>query len=433
MWSKFWTEDLWNFRLSEVKGYRKLFYTLLRIGALSVKGFIQDQCSLRASSLTYYTMVSIVPLLALAFAIARGFGFQTILRDELLKQFQQQEAVITEMIVYADRVLQQTSGGVLALVGIGVLLYSCISILRSMEATVNQIWEVTNMRSIRLIVGEYMALLVIAPVLFVLADTSVVFVENYLESAFHRLPWGDFLITLLHFGVTLIPYILFWGLFSFLYYFLPNTKVAPLSAMVGGIISGSSYIIAQWGYFYFQVGVSSYGAIYGSLAALPLFLLWVQLSWYIFLFGAEISHAHQSLERHEFAPRFAGMSYKFKQILSLWILDVAARRFRESYRPITFHTVVRECKIPMSIAIPLLEELSRCGLLREVQSEETAYMLGKPLESLRISDAIEALEGNGSNDLPFVKSKELARFEHALHAFAALVEKSPKNFLLGQM
>ncbi len=184
MWDRllsFWGSDLWNFRLDELSGLRKHGYKALRVIALSISGFQKDCCTLRASSLTYYTLMSIVPILALAFSIARGFNLHEVLRQELLERFQENKAALTEMIVYADRIVNETRGGLLAGIGVVVLIWSAISLIGSMEAALNHIWEVEKMRSWRRIIGEYLALLLIAPILFVVSNSAGVFVATYLE------------------------------------------------------------------------------------------------------------------------------------------------------------------------------------------------------------------------------------------------------------
>lgn len=429
----FLNSDLWNFRLDEVVGWKKHWYKALRIISLSVSGFQKDCCTLRASSLTYYTLMSIVPILALAFSIARGFNFHENLKAELLIKFQENKQALSEIIIYADRLVNETRGGLLAGIGIAVLIWSAISLIGSMEAALNHIWEVEKMRSWRRIVGEYLALLLIAPILFVVSSSTAVIVENYLEDLFKLLPLSSFFIALLHFTAKLITYAFFSFFFTFLYYFLPNTKVNASSAFLGGSLAGVCYMIAQWGYFYFQIGASRFGAIYGSLAALPLFLVWVQVSWFIFLFGAEVCCSYQTLDHHEFGSTLKKASPKFKKMLCLWILQAAVDRFQETFKPMPLNLIIKKCRIPAAIALPLLEDLVECGLLTQIKTDEICYLPGRPLENLRIFDAIEALESKGISDMPFIHSKELAQFEKALRSFAELIEKSHENQLISSL
>jgi membrane protein len=227
--------------------------------------------------------------------------------------------------------------------------------------------------------------------------------------------------------------VFFWIFFGFLYYFLPNTKVKVFSALFGGIVSGTLYLLAQFAYIYFQVGVSSYSAVYGSFAALPLFLIWVQISWFIFLYGAEVSYAYQSLPLHEFESTLNKASPKFKKMLQLWMLQIVICHFQEKFQPISLFLLLKQCKIPIGTATPLLNELVACNLLTLAKSDELLYMPGRPTEHLRICDALEAIETHGISDMPFLHSKDLAQFEKALHRFAELIEKSSENQILGEL
>jgi membrane protein len=239
MWAKlilFWDAELWNFRLDEIRGWRKRWYQSLRILSLSLSGFYRDNCTLRASSLTYYSIMSIVPVLALAFSIARGFDLQEPLKVQLLDNFHDHKDALTEIILFANRLIEETKGGVLAGIGIAVLLWSGISLIGSMEAAMNHIWNVDQMRSWRRILSEYLALLLIAPILFVVASSTVVLIASYLEHLFKLVPGASFFLSFFHFSIQLVPYVLFWLFFTFLYYFLPNTKVKMTSALLGGVI-----------------------------------------------------------------------------------------------------------------------------------------------------------------------------------------------------
>ena len=434
MWKKlvlFWSSDLWNFRLDELTGWKRLWYKTLRLISLSVSGFCKDDCSIRASSLTYYTLMSIVPILALSFSIAKAFNLHEPLKEELLVKFHENKEAITEMIFFADRLVNETRGGLLAGIGIIVLIWSALSLIESMESAVNHIWDMNKMRSWRRLISEYISLLLVAPILFIFSSTTVVIVATHIEHLFQNLPLGNFLISFLHIFATLIPYASFSLFFSFLYYVLPNVKVKFYSAFIGGVVAGIFYLLAQWGYIYFQIGVSHYGAVYGSLAALPLFLIWVQVSWFIFLFGAEVSCSYQSLDAHEFGASLEKASPRFKKILSLWLLQFIMNHFQETLQPTSLFSIRQQCRIPLSIATPLLQELVFCNLL--IKAKDSTYLPSRPLENLRISDALEAIESKGESDMPFIHSKELIHFERALRSFAELIKKSPENQLLSAL
>jgi len=423
-WIRFWTEDLWNFRLSELRGWKRRWIRSLRIGSMSVQGFFTDECMTKASSLTYYALMSIVPIIALFFAIARGFGYQEHLRAQLYKQFIEHQAAFSEIVNFADRLIAQTSGGILAAIGIAILLWTVLSMISSMEEYLNAIWHIRKMRSWRRLISEYFGFLLIAPIFFVISSSIAVFIQGYLELIASA--W------IIQFFINLVPFALFWFFFSFLYYFLPNTKVRIGAAFVGGIVAGTLYVALQWAYIYFQLTVSRrYGAIYGSFAALPLFLIWLQISWYIFLYGAEVSYAYQYLETQEFAPALEKASPCFRKSVSLWILQFIVRRFVKSHSLTTLRQILAQCHIPMNLTVTCIKDLLDAGLL--IEGKADSYLPGRPAESLRISDALQALEMRGSSDFPFIHSHELEKFEEALRSFAEMIEGAPGNQLIHKL
>ncbi len=421
----YFRDGLWNFPLSQERGLRRFGLKWLRIGYLAGRGFVQDKCSLGASSLTYYTLMSIVPLIAMAFAIARGFGYDEMLRAELLQRFQDQNAALVEIFKYADTFLEQARGGVIAGIGVVILFLTVALLLSNLEGILNHVWGVKKLRSWRRILSDYFALMLIGPVFFVFASSTSVFIVDFLEIGIRTLPISLWAMSWLLFLVNVVPYCLFWILFTFIYLFMPNTKVHFRSAGLAGLFAGCLYLVVQWGYIYFQIGVSRYGAIYGSMAALPLFLVWIQLSWFLFLFGAEISYAHQTLDEHEFEGRAERASYHFKRLVSLWIVHVALKKGF-----LTREVLMKRYQIPAALAKPILQELVDVEILHEARG---GYVPAHRALDMKISDVIEALESRGEAHFPFIESKSLAPFEKALEHFRKQIESSPENMRLSHV
>lgn len=421
---KFFLSDLWNFRLSEKKGIRYFGFKWLRVIYLSVRGFCQDKCTLHASSLTYYTLMSLVPILAMSFAVARGFGYQEHLRRELMSRFRDQQLILTELFSFTEKMLEQVRGGIIAGIGFLLLFWSVTQLLSSMEGALNQIWGVKKLRSWRRIAIDYLALMLIGPFLFVLSSSFTVFLVDQLERAIRLLPLEGWSMSLSLFLIHLIPYCLFWLLFTFIYLFMPNTRVKTSAAWMGGLIAGTLYVIVQWGYIHFQIGVSRYGAIYGSFAALPLFLIWLQLSWFLLLLGAEISYALQSLQKYEFETQISKASHSFKRLVSLWIVHLVVKNFLSRISWINRTLLMQQYQIPALLVGPVLDDLIAARILIETNE---GIIPARPAEQICISDVIEALDHLGADDFPFLDSKSLAPFESALDQFRVLIESSPAN------
>ncbi len=435
-WEKikhYFQHGLWDFSLYEKKGWSLFYYKTMRITSLAIRGFIQDKCSLRASALTYYTMISFVPILAMAFAVASGFGLKEYLKTQLLENFPENQAIFLSLFSFSDRLLEQTQGEILAGVGILLLIWSVTQLLSNMESALNHIWGVRKLRSWRRLFSDYFAFMLIGPLFYLFANALAVLIAHYIQVGILDVSKGSFFTTAILYAVTLIPYAMFWVLFSFIYLFLPNTKVQTRSAFIGGIVAGTLYLILQWAYIHFQVGVTRYGAIYGSLAALPLFLVWIQMSWFLLLFGAQISFAHQTHEQREYEPAVEQMSYSFRLLLALWIVQICIERFTSRQSPLSVELLMRKYQIPYSIATLLIHQLIDANIFIEVKENNDltqGYLPKRDINQLRISDVIDALQNTGSRELPPLTSKAFEQLEGALQSFRQKMEQSEQNRFL---
>jgi membrane protein len=235
-----------------------------------------------------------------------------------------------------------------------------------------------------------------------------------------------------------------WALFTFLYIFMPNVRVRIASAALGGVIAGTFYQLFQAAYIYFQVGVSNYNAIYGSFAALPLFLTWLQASWMIVLLGAEISHAHQHVEWFEFEPEVRGLNRATRNLVALWVMQQVARRFSEGERRCTVEDLAGSGMIPLLLVRQTLDELEESGLVTEVAPREATreggvgpggvcYQPALPVSDLTIKQVLDRLEvrGNGFEWCPGSRpAAELESLSQALSGLRRCVEDSPANLRL---
>ena len=324
---QFVTTDIWRIRLRDIPRSKSFFLRQLRIIVLAVRGFDEDRCQLRASALTYYSLLSMVPVVAILVGIAKGFGFQEVLEKELLDNFSAHQAVLVQVMDFAKSLLETTKGGLIAGIGLAVLFWTVIKVLGSIERSFNTVWGVKKSRPWGRKFTDYISVLLIAPILFFLASSLMVFITSQVTFITAKFALLGFFSSLIFFLLKLLPYCIVWILFTFIYIFMPNTKVRFSSGLVGGIVAGSIYQLVQLGYISFQVGVARYNAIYGSFAALPLFLVWLQLSWLVVLFGAEICFSHQNVDTYEFEPDCLQVSVSFKKLLSLRIVHLLVKNF----------------------------------------------------------------------------------------------------------
>jgi membrane protein len=412
MWkrlAKALSEDLWNFPLQEEKGIRKGLFTFLRIVVASFRGFFRDHCPLHASSLTYYTILSLVPVIAMSLAVSRGFGYGSHLQEQLLARFPEQSTIWNQVFAFADKLLQETTGGFFTGVGLLLLFWSVLSLLTSMESSFNQIWGVYKLRSWRRLFADYFSFLLIAPLVFILASSF----ELYLE-----IKVSEHLPLLLSF-VKLLSLSLFWLLFGFIYWFLPNTEVRVGPALISGIVAGTLYVIVQLAYIAFQVGVARYGAIYGSFAAVPLFLLWVQVSWYLLLFGSELSHSIQCLSEFEYAHRTDELTMGVRLTAALYLLHLITL----ASQPLARSIFVARYLIPGRLLDELLTDLIKASLIYELSD---GTYLPKNREIL-LSEALLVLTEGATSDLPFSRAKSFQTLIFHLTSFKEKLIAFPQN------
>ena len=292
-WIEYLQKDIWRVDMATLPLWKGLWVRFLRIIILISHGFSKKQIQQGASSLTYYTLLAIVPIIALLVGIARGFELEKSLKEWLLQQFAEQKDVITRIFEFADAALETAHQGILAGVGVVVLLWAGIKIFLYMEHVINGIWEVKKGRSLAKRFTDYLSMLILFPLIIFLASGLTVYLSATLTALFSGTELETIASIVLWF-LNLIPIFLICLLFTFLYIFMPNTRVRFFPALWAGILTGLFYQLIQWLYLYFQIGVTKYNTIYGTFAALPLFLIWIHLSWVIILLGAKISFAFQN-------------------------------------------------------------------------------------------------------------------------------------------
>ncbi|MFA7485808.1 MAG: YihY/virulence factor BrkB family protein, partial [Phycisphaerae bacterium] len=439
MWSKifnFLSYDIWRIRLKHLSRSKSFLIRQLRIFVLSVRGFEQDKCMFRASALTFYSLLSIVPVLAMMFGIAKGFGLHAHVEQTLISKMQEmqvREDVITRIIDFSNALLESTSGGVIAGIGIAFLLWSIIKVLSHIEKSFNDIWGIKKPRPFARKFSDYVSMIIICPFLLVLSSSITVFIASQIQHATERFALLHSFGPLVMLVLKILPYGTLWLAFTFVCIFMPNTKVRLSSALLGGIVAGTIFHFAQWGYVHFQIGAAKYGAIYGSFAALPLFLIWLQLSWLILLFGAEVSFAHQNVDTYEFEQDCLSVSPSYKKLLSLMITHLLVKDFSQAKPPRNAESISHDLDIPIRLVRQILFELVEAGILSEIKinsDKQQAYQPALDIDKITIQFVINALENNGASSIPVVKTEHLEKITGSLQELDKLIANSPSNILL---
>jgi len=429
----FMKTGIWRMRLADLSGRRSLLVRLARILVLAVREFVNDRCTLQAASLTFYTLLSIVPVMAMAFGIAKGFGVEKLLQAQIESAFAAQEEVRDRILEFSTSLIQSTQGGMIAGIGVIVLFYTVVMVLSSMENSFNGIWKVRKARSWIRKFTDYFSILLIAPILVAMAGSVTITLHTQLTRLAQSVSLLQVLSSPLFFFVRMLPYGLVWILFTLVYIIIPNTKVRIGSALAAGVVSGTAYQVTQWAYINFQVGVSKYNAIYGSFAALPLFLVWIHLSWLLVLFGAELAFSIQNVGEYELEPDSRRLSPFFEKLLALKVGYLIVQGFARGDRPLCASEISARLKIPHPLVRRALTALTDSGNFTEYRhddSEQPVVAPSRDIHTLTVSRVLADLDHRGVEDLPVMKTPEWKKLDATLHAFQEAVRTSGADRLL---
>ena len=268
---------------------RRIYHKLY----LTIRFFTEKRVMTQASALTYSTLLAIVPMLAVVFAIARGFGYNKYIEMWFRELLSSQPQVADAIVSFVNSYLIHTKSGIFLGVGLIFMLYTVLMLVNNVEETFNQIWQVNSSRPILRSFANYLAMFFLFPIIIVISTGLSIFMETVAD----RMDDIVILEPIVHKLFSFFPFMLMSLLFIFLYVYMPNTKVRFSCAIIPGILAGIAMHLLQIAYIHSQIWVTGYNAIYGSFAALPLFMLWVQISWAICLFGAQLTYTNQNLNR----------------------------------------------------------------------------------------------------------------------------------------
>ncbi len=368
-------------------GVKGRVFSILRFMYSISTSFITHQGPLRASALTYTTVLSLVPFLAIAFSVLKGLGAQNSL-EPILQQFAgDSEETISRLIAYVNNTNVKSMGAI----GLVMLIVTVVSLMGSIEEAFNAVWGVRETRSLQRRFSDYLSVVIVGPILLLVATsmTSSLQSQWLLQWLIQNTYLGDAILLLFRF----LPYLSVWIAMVFLYIFIPNTRIRFASAVVGGVIAGTAWELAQWGYFHFQVGVANYNAIYGTLAAVPVFLVWIYTSWLIVLFGLEIVYAHQHRGHGLIGGGTFRMTATVREELAVALLVQVSHHFQEGGIPPTAQNLADELNVPLLPLEAVFDELERLGYLAGTSGSVAGWLPARDPSDVLVHEVIEALRG----------------------------------------
>lgn len=364
---------------------------------LAVKSFLDTDLQNRASSLTYNTLLAIVPALALLFAVARGFGFSSLMKTQIFQALPSQTEALGEALRFADSYLAHTSQEVFVGVGLVFLLWTMISLMSNIEDTMNRIWGVELDRTIGRRIIDYTAVMFLLPVLMILSSgLSIVASSLFVDNPHMRLLSPAVKVLL-----DVAPFILTWVAFTCMYIIFPNTKVRWQNAALSGILAGTAFQILQYLFMTGQIYVSKYNAIYGSFAFLPLLLIWLQLVWTITLAGAVLCYSSQNIFQFNFSNQASRISSLYNREVAVAIMTIIVRRFSLGQAPPQLPEFSARYHLPIRLVTAALLKMKEAGLINivmtDVKDEYHAYQPATEISRMTVGYVIDRLEHMGTS------------------------------------
>jgi len=432
---KKWNDSIWHTPLSELSRRKSFLIKQLRIIVLAAQNSLKDKVSLRSSALTFYTLISIIPVVAIALAIAKGFGLdqnlESIIRST--KEFELYSDLLNPLLESAKNTVQRTRGGYLAGVGVIILIWSVISLLDQIETSFNHIWQTSVSRPWYRKFTDYLTILLIAPILIILSSSITIFIVANLSEFMDRAPILTSFKWIISFLIKSAPYILTWLMLTLLFIVMPNVKVRFVPALISGIIAGTFLKILQWLYLDLQYGITKLSAIYGGLAAIPLFLIFLETCWIIILLGAELSFAYQNVSRYEFESEALNISHYQKRTMILLVMYLVIRNFDIGEKPLSAEEISQKLKIPVRLARDILEDLKGSDLVSVINENEDKVRFYQPaldINKMTVNFVLSRFEKKDTHERYVMKSREYEKVTEILNKYDKLMEGSDANILV---
>ncbi len=392
IWDKKWKEKVWPIRT---------FFYILQILHLSIHGIKEDKIKFYSAALTYYSLLSIVPVFALIFAVAKGFNLEKILEKILLTQLQGQEAIVEKLLELARSLLERTKGSVIAGVGVLFLIWSVIRVFSEIDNAINDIWKSNLRRSLGRKFTDYFSLIIVAPIFYIISNSISIFISHKFVklAVFIALPHG--IVSLILLSFKFIPIILLFILFSFVYVYIPTASVKLKYAFLAGFITSISYVIFQRIAINLFLNISRYSAIYGSLSMLPILIIWIYFSWVLILFGAKIAYVSQNFDKVLYDFKKIELNLKSKKHISMYIWAIISRHYIAQKRAMSFNELYKISNISLNTLQVCLNLLIKAKLIGKVENglKEDAFVPLYDPHLLTVGEFLNIIEYEGKEEV----------------------------------
>ena len=401
---------IWDPEISEVTRFKRLIHSLLKIGFMVTRDFIENLVNLEAMALAFKTLLSLAPLLAVIFSILKGFGVHNRMEPALAEALAPLGEKGKEVTAYLIGFVDKMSAGALGSIGLVTLFITVLSLMGTIEQAFNRIWHVKSPRKLTRRFSDYLSVILVGPVLVVAALTITATLQSnsFVQKMISLEPFGIVILTLLKF----VPYFTLWGAFTFLYVFIPNTRVKLTSALVGGLVAAVLWQTVGWGFTVFVASSTRYYAIYSSFAILLLFLLWLHVGWVIVLLGAQVAYAHQHFRFYEGERELLTNNPAGREKLALEMMFLIGRNFFHGLDPLSVTALASQLYLPAGLVRDFMETFRQCRLVLPVADEET-FVLARDPERISIKEILDCVRNSGVKK-PAVRTDEEVAIEELL-------------------
>jgi len=412
--------------LSELTRFKWLVHSALKIAVMVGRDFFQNLVKLQAMALAFKTLLSIAPLLAVVFSILKAFGvhnrMEPALAEALAPLGEKGQEITAHLIGFVDKM----SAGALGSIGFVTLFITVVSLMATIEESFNRIWRVTAPRKLARRFSDYLSAILVGPVLVFAAVTITATLQN--NAIVHAFLSLQALGTVILVLLRLVPYLTLWGAFTFVYVFIPNTRVKIRSALVGGLVAALLWQTVGWGFAVFVASSTRYYAIYSSFAILLLFLLWLHIGWVIVLLGAQVSYAHQHVHFFQGDRELLAQSPAGREKLVLHLMLLIGRNFYHGLDPMSVADLAARLRLPAGMVKEFLEMFAQTKLVLPLADEET-FVLARDPETISIKEILDCVRNSGKKlKAPTERSVE----ENEINGLLLGIEQSMAEALQGK-
>ena len=385
---------IWSVNEQKLTPMRRWMLRATKRLVIVVESITKNNLMSYASALTYSSILAAVPVLAIVFAVARGFGFGSVIEDRLRDSLQVSPQITDTVLQFVDSYLEHTHSGVFIGAGIIFLLYTLLSLTSNVETAFNNIWFINTPRNIYRRITDYVSVFLLLPFVVVVVSS----LNIYLMTVRELFPDYVLLSDTAERFVKVSPLVLVCMAFVLLYKLMPNTNVRLRHTLLPGIVGGLCFMAVQHFYFHYQIKLSNYNAIYGSFAALPLFMLWLNISWCICLVGGQLCYANQCLDNYAFQRYSDDLSRRYRDTICLLLMSRIAKRFASGGTPYSDRTLAEDTRLPQTVVFNLLQALAKMQLLAEIRdegSQSTHYLPAIDISHLSVRTVIRRIDSHG--------------------------------------